>query len=254
MSPSPVVAMCFVLAVACSSGDAAPPETLTSPAATAPGPAVTATAPDATRARIEQLDRAFTTQWGPTKYNNAGWPDGYDDCGPTSLVMVDAVRGTSPAPLDPSNALSRIRAMRDLAHGEHTPRSAPTYGPRMLTALHALGYSAADMNLAGDATSEASVTRVIARLRSGDTVLLAGDPGSAWGRALWAKRAYLHPYDVTVARDHFGHWVVVFESTDNDTFLVGDPLSSGGVIAVTAAQLVRYVKDGASRRGAIWVH
>jgi hypothetical protein len=196
-------------------------------------------------------DAFFVTQWGPTRFNAAGMPDGADDCGPTTLVMVGATRGIIASPT-PDSAEDAIRRMRDLAHGGRTPQSAPTYGPMMLAGLAANDLFATDLVL-DHAASDADLAVIDESLANGDLVLVAGDPGNAWGRALDRRHAYLHTYDVAPDKDRFGHWVVVFETTDSGLYVIGDPLSTAGVVEIAREQLRTYLADGGMLAGAIAV-
>src|SRR5258708_1514171 len=90
---------------------------------------------------IDSLNEFFTDEWGPTQFNSAGHPDGYSDCGPTSLLMAAAYLGLM-APITPGAAESEIREVRNLTRGKPTPVSGPTYGPMMIQGAVALGAKA----------------------------------------------------------------------------------------------------------------
>jgi hypothetical protein len=205
-------------------------------------------------ANPSSFNAVFVDEWGPTAYNAAGTADGYNDCGPASLVMTVAARGVIPEPTA-ATAEAEIRTMRDLAHGGPTPMSEPTYGPMMLTALDAEKLDAVDLMLSTTATElDDDVTSIEQAIADHCIVLVAGDPGNAWGRGLDAMGDYLHHYGTTPADDSFGHWVVVFGKDPSGTYILGDPLAEGGVIEVTPAQLETYLSDGGTQSGAIRVY
>ena len=207
----------IALAVACSDADA------------------TASADDLTLATARN---DFATQWGPTPLNSAGAPDGYDDCGPTSLLIAASLLGYLPRPTA-TTAESEIRKARNLTRGGvETPVSGATYLPMMLE-----GFSLLRMPVS---TIQPNVEAIAQAVAGGAVVLVAGDPGNAWGIALDQKGEYLHHYGVGWG-DTFGHWVVVYgRAVDHVRYVVGDPLSTTGPIKVTAAALARYMSDYAS--------
>lgn len=192
---------------------------------------------------VTRFDAFFTTQWGPSPYNDVpGAPDGYDDCGPTSLVMIAAARGAI-APPAPATAEDEIRSMRTRAKGRAEATSSGTPMVQMLAALDALHLPARNLRLAENETMEETMNSVVSALDVGAYLVLAGRPGNAWGHALYAQNAYLHSYAKS-PDDKLGHWVVVFARPANNTFLVADPMCTSGVFIATRAQLRQYLQDG----------
>jgi hypothetical protein len=185
----------------------------------------------------------FTTQWGPTLFNAAnGIPDGDKDCGPTSLVMALSALGVYARPT-PDTAETQIIYTRAITRGNRPPLLGPVYGPMLRKGLASLGWSSRELGADVAAVREAS--------REGRIVLVAGDPGNAWGRKLDAAAHYLHHYRGTAA-DRFGHWVVLFErEAQTGRYVLGDPLSTQGVITVDDAQLATYFADGDLVNGGI---
>jgi hypothetical protein len=190
---------------------------------------------------VRAANRDFLTQWGPTAYNAAGHPDGFADCGPTSLLMAGAYLGLVAHP-PPARAEASIRWMRGLTRGEPTPVSSGTHVVMMLQGIEAIGAKGTRLWKDFDA--------VMASLRRGNTVLIAGDPREAWGLSLDARGEYLHHYR---AADGFGHWVVAFGFAPDGRVIIGDPLSTIGTIKVAPARIKQYLLDGGRSSAAIEV-
>jgi hypothetical protein len=183
---------------------------------------------------LATANESFTTQWGPTAFNSAGAPYGYDDCGPTSLLMTAAYLGYLARP-NPSDAEAGINYARYLTRGDVSTESGATYLPMMVTGFTALDASASEL--------DTTIAAVDAALENGAVVPIAGDPKNAWGLELDGKGEYLHHY-TSAADDTFGHWVVIFgRATDGERYVVGDPLSTIGTIKVTATEVRRYWAD-----------
>jgi hypothetical protein len=191
------------------------------------------------------FNKFFTTQWGPTQFNSAGAPDGYSDCGPTSLLMGAAYFGLM-APPTPETAESEIRKVRDLTRGQPTSYSGPTYSPMMiLQGAQALG--ATIVRIAANSAN------VVSALEKGELVLMAGDPRTSWGYQLYTQGNYLHHYGTpgqippptngVEDVDHFGHWVIAFGVSPTGQIYVGDPLSTIGTIEVTGAAVDQYFTE-----------
>jgi hypothetical protein len=194
---------------------------------------------------VVTADAVFVSQWGPSPFNAAGHPDGYEDCGPTSLVMAASWFGLEAAP-GAEDAERAIRDMRARTRGAPAPVSGPTYTPMMLRGLGSLGLAAEEV-----APNIAEIDDVLAR---GGVALVAGDPGFAWGRGLDGEHAYLHHYGgPNPALDRFGHWVIVFGYSGLGGYVLGDPLSTIGAVTVTASQIETYIVNGGAKSAAIAV-
>jgi hypothetical protein len=197
-------------------------------------------------------DRAFVTQWGPTSWNSAGHPDGFMDCGPTSLLMAGTFLGVLP-PVTPDGAEDAIRHVRDLTRGAPTPVSGATHTPLMVRGATAIGL---------DATTLATTASAVhAALDRGHLAVIAGDPRTSWGLGLDARGGYLHHYgapgpipvpaDGQNDRDHFGHWVLAFGLTPEGRIIVGDPLSTVGTIEVDDAAIDAYFAEWPAKVAAL---
>jgi hypothetical protein len=181
----------------------------------------------------------FATEWGPTRFNAAGHPDGYDDCGPTSLLMAAAYLGYYPA-ATAATAEADIRHMRDLTRGAPTNASSGTPTPMMLTGIAALG--------ARGRNDTATIDKVNAVLDAGGIVILGGDPKFAWGEALDDRGDYLHHYS-GAADDVFDHWVAVLGYSSTGWYVIADPLSTIGAIDVRADQIEAFWSDSGTLDG-----
>jgi len=201
---------------------------------------------------VSSLNIFFTDEWGPTPFNSAGHPDGYADCGPASLLMAVTYLGLL-EPFTSATAESDIRNVRNLTRGQPTPMSGPTYAPMMIQGGTALGAKVMSI--------KASSASVLAAIHAGALVLLAGDPRTSWGFQLDLQKKYLHHYgapgpippptnglsDV----DHFGHWVIAFGISPTNQIYIGDPLSTIGVIEVTASAIDQYFAEWPIMTGAL---
>jgi hypothetical protein len=189
------------------------------------------------RPRVEGENRFFLTQWGPTKWNTAGAPDGYKDCGPTTALIALAKLGLVDHP-DARAAEAKIEWMRDLTRGGvRTPQSGPTYQPMLIKGLRATGADAVVMPMTTAAIDQC--------LDDGGVACIAGRPQFSWGRALDQRGEYLHHFDRPNGDDGFGHWCAVLGKTTDGLYVVADPLSTCGCIAVNASSLERFFADGA---------
>ena len=149
------------------------------------------------------------------------------------------------SPITPATAESEIRDVRNLTRGKLTPVSGPTYSPMMIQGALALG---AKVKRIG-----ANAANVLAAIKNGDLVLMAGDPRTSWGFKLDSEGYYLHHYAAPGPMpppanglgdaDHFGHWVVAFGSSPSGEFYVGDPLSTIGTIEVNGTAIDQYFSE-----------
>jgi peptidoglycan hydrolase-like protein with peptidoglycan-binding domain len=166
----------------------------------------------------------FVSQWGPTPWNSAnGAPYGYEDCGPTSVVIVASMLGLMAHPA-PADAETAIDAARDAAMGYNTTYSVPMDDPQVVKALKSYG---------------ATTTRPAATMAAVDNALSSGHPvvigssntWSAWGQALAVAGNYLNHSNPG------GHFVTVLGKAPDSNYVVGDPLSRVGTIEATPATL-----------------
>lgn len=188
---------------------------------------------------VGQANAHMTTQWGPTASNSAdGAPYGYSDCGPASAVMLASALGLIQHP-SPAQAENAIDAMRDRALGYDSTYSQPTNEGQMSDALRQVGAKTEILN--------PDLGSVDAALKQGKMLLIAGDPWNGWGASMDARGEYLNH------RDPGGHFCVVFGRQSDGKYLVGDPLSNGGAIAVTRDQLQSFFDLGGWNSGLVSV-
>ncbi|MFH1808138.1 MAG: peptidoglycan-binding protein [Pseudomonadota bacterium] len=177
---------------------------------------------------VPQANKHFLTQWGPTRYNKTGPRYGYKDCAPTSAVMAASALGLIKHP-GPGEASRAIDHMRDLTRGHNTNTSDSTSREELMRGLRATGAAVRDIH-GFDALNRA--------LAKGHPVLASGDPWDAWGRRLRNEGKYLN------SRDPGNHSIAILGRTDDGRYLVADPLSRSGSIAVKREALAEFLKDG----------
>lgn len=163
-------------------------------------------------------------------YNSAPEWDGYNDCGPTSVVIAASLVGEL-APPTAEGAHAAIENARDLAFGEDTSSSRLTGVNQLATSLRGLGAT-------GTVHAPASMDAIDAALAAGNPVIAGGYPfnSGAWGGS---TADYLES-----GEKNFAHWVVVSGTTPEGNYLINDPLSPNGAIEITREQLVAYLDEG----------
>ncbi|HVG57783.1 MAG TPA: C39 family peptidase, partial [Hyalangium sp.] len=176
---------------------------------------------------LQEANRFFVNQWGPTAYNSGGHPFGFNDCGPTSGVMALASLGLM-TPSTAQTASASIDRVRDAVLGYDSTYSQRMGTTQLAAGLRALG--AQTTMLSGPVTS--AVDQALAR---GNPVILGGyGVWAAWGSQQQASGNYLN------GRDPSGHFVTVLGKTQDGQYIVGDPLVRGGSITVSAQQLATF--------------
>jgi len=175
---------------------------------------------------LEQAQRHFLSQWGPTSSYSDGMPYGDSDCGPTSCAMVLSMLGLIQHPT-PGKADDVIDKVRDTINGYDSTWSRPMYTFELDKGLKAFG--AQTRLLDGNVLQ--AVNGALAR---GNPVIL-GSHGTwpAWAEQQWNKGNYLSFMPG-------GHFVVVMGKTQDGHYLVGDPLLKNGPIKVTAQQIATF--------------
>lgn len=200
---------------------------------------------------VAQASAHWVSQWGPTASNDppgegkADIPYLFSDCGPTSAVTLASALGLLPHP-SAQGASKAIDAMRDRALGFDSHTSQPTHGGQMATALTAVG--ARCEHLSGNL---ASVDKALAE---GKMLMIAGNPWNAWGREMSkGPQGNQNQLSYLNSKDPGGHWVALLGKTPEGRYLVSDPLSKVGAIAVSGEQLQQYFRDGGRSSGALSV-
>lgn len=199
-----------------------------------------------TATSLEEANANFLTQWGPTAYNDPvgsnDIPYGYEDCGPTSSVMVLSQLGMMPHP-DAAGASAAIDAQRDRILGYDSTKS---LGLSLLPANKGtVGYGLVQAGAVVTGLTN-TVDAVNGALDRGHPVILGTNTTwAAWGQAQKAAGQYLNNGNPG------GHFVVVMGRSANGNYLIGDPLSKGGPIEVTQAQLETALKGAWSNSNSL---
>lgn len=186
---------------------------------------------------VAEANKYFLTQWGRTAYNAGGTPYGFNDCAPTSAVIVASSLGEIADP-SPAGAARAIDRMRDLCHGHNTNYSSPTSPQMLVRGLRAAGTSPKWI-----APTPASIDAVLAK---GGRVVVNGDPWTAWGKSLAAHGKYLN------RRDPGNHSCAILGKTAGGRYLLADPLAKSGVLEITAAQLEKFWHAGSNAALAVY--
>ena len=194
-----------------------------------PTPAKAAAPRPALSSTVDQANRSFVSQWGPTPWNSGGHPYGFEDCVPTSAVMAASALGLIAHPA-PAGAEDAIDHMRDLSLGYDSKTS----NPMSFTAV------AKGLRQQGAITQGISATTpaVDAALAQGKPVIVCGDPWKAWGASMSANGQYLNH------RDPGNHACVILGKTADGKYLLADPLSKVGTVPVSAEQLRSFWANG----------
>ncbi|HYV46525.1 MAG TPA: LysM peptidoglycan-binding domain-containing protein [Myxococcaceae bacterium] len=180
---------------------------------------------------VDQANKVFMSQWGPTPYTSGGAPYHYDDCGPTSAAMTAEAIGLWPQH-GPESSLDTIDRMRDTILGYDSRDSQLMGMGQLQTGLNKIG--AQTQNLYGDPVQ--SVDGAVGR---GHPVILGGSGvWNAWGANESASGRYLN------YRNPGGHFVTVMGKTDDGRYIVNDPLARNGAITVTGDQIRQFCNGG----------
>ncbi len=200
--------------------------------------------PTGTVSSVEEANRFHLTQRGQyidgvltgDAYNsNPQWA-GYNDCGPTSVVMAAVMVGEEPHPTA-AGAHTAIDLARDYAFNDDTSQSSTTRVGQLAASLEAQGANAA-------IHTPASIDAIDAALAAGNPVIAGGQPYNtgAWGPS---TPGYL---EAATKRDgtpnDFSHWAVVSGRTPEGNYIINDPLAPNGAFEVTREQLEAYLDAG----------
>lgn len=180
---------------------------------------------------VDDANKFFMSQWGPTPYTSGGAPYHYDDCGPTSAAMVAEAIGLWPQH-GPESSLDTIDRMRDTIVGYDSHDSQLMGMGQLQTGLSKIG--AQTQYLSGDPAQAADDA-----ISRGHPVILGGSGvWNAWGASESAAGRYLN------YRNPGGHFVTVMGKAADGRYIVSDPLSRDGAITVTGDQLRQFCAGG----------
>lgn len=146
------------------------------------------------------------------------------DCGPVSVVMALRLLGLkAPGASAPASAqIDRVRVLATGARG----RNGATTDSELERALTASGASTTEI---------ASIEEVEQAVKTGKPVILNGNPRHPGAYGLRVSPKKLVPYDGP-------HWITVSGfDTASGRFIINDPLSTGGALKVTRAELAAYL-------------
>ena len=197
-----------------------------------------------TASTVEEANQLFVNQEGNTPYyqsfNGAPKPYGPNDCGPTSAVMALAALGLAEHPTA-AEAPHAIDAMRDTIFNTNTSASKTMGMSSVQRGLQAYGAETQTLDVSKAKKDGTGLDAIDTALDAGHVVILGGTPGDAWAKDLDKTGDYLDMGASGTAS--FGHFVAVLGKTDDGKYLLADPLSKQGTIAVSAQQIGTFLKQ-----------
>lgn len=197
-----------------------------------------------TASTVDEANQFFVNQEGNTPYyqsfNGAPKPYGPNDCGPTSAVMALAALGLTEHPTA-AEAPHAIDAMRDTIFSTNTTASKTMGMSSVQRGLQAYGAETQTLDVSKAKKDGTGLDAIDTALDAGHVVILGGTPGDAWAKDLNKTGDYLDMGASGTAS--FGHFVAVLGKTDDGKYLLADPLSKQGTIAVSAEQVGTFLKQ-----------
>jgi hypothetical protein len=189
---------------------------------------------------------------------NKDGPSSSGNCAPTSLAMAIHVLGKEPADRSIEESIHRAR----LEYGMHSD-SGPTSRAQIHKAAVDFGFHVED--LATDMSPSAALRRLANQLDKKRVVVLEGQPGqagstptvyqAAMNRAYAAaKRNGESLYHSTYTFDGY-HSIFVLGRNSKGDYLVGDPLSEVGFVALAPHEMEDFITRWHGHRGtgtAVW--
>jgi hypothetical protein len=183
---------------------------------------------------IEGANASFFSQWGPTHWNSAEAPYGYQECAPTSELMALVALGILGRP-EPSEAADTIHNLRT-SWRARDPGSDDTQYEEVVLGIARSGGAAKSF--------EPSLESIDSALRRRHAIILSGDAGSAWGPRLDQRGEFLVHY--AARREAVNHSVLVLGKVGDD-YIVSDPLSRIGAILASTAEIQAFMAGGTYR-------
>ena len=190
---------------------------------------------------------------------NKDGPSHSGNCAPTSLAMAAHVFGAEPAGLSVEESIHRIRAKYD--SGLHESRG--TTRAQIETASRAINMHVQPLRT--DVSPTTALTRLRGQLNLGRVVVLSGLPGKPNAGPTLYERAFTRAYAAAIARGmtlrhstydfNGGHSILVMGVDSSGRYVVGDPISEVGFVALTAAEMKDYMTRFTGARGtgnAVW--
>ncbi|MCC7109455.1 MAG: hypothetical protein IT382_09215 [Deltaproteobacteria bacterium] len=192
------------------------------------------------------------------KWNKDG-PTSSGNCAPTSLAMAANVLGKESAAHSVEQSIHRVRRLYDggLHEREGTTRGEIHEAASEL-GLHVHG-------LTSDLSPSAALTRLNNQLAAGRLVILQGQPGKPNAGPTDYERAFTRAYQAAIADGaslahssyNFDgrHSILVLGKDGNGKYVVGDPISEVGFVALSASELKDFMTRFTGQRGtgnAVW--
>lgn len=193
-----------------------------------------------------------------SKWNKDG-PLHSGNCAPTSLAMAANILGKESATLSVEQSIHRVRRLYDggLHESDGTTRG------EIHEAAGELGLNV--HGLTSDLSPSAALDRLNNQLAAGRLVVLQGQPGkpnagpTAYEQAF--TRAYRDAIEGGASLPHSSynfngrHSVLVLGKDGQGRYVVGDPISEVGFVAITAAEMKDFMTRFTGQRGtgnAVW--
>ncbi|MEW5742879.1 MAG: hypothetical protein AB1938_28445 [Myxococcota bacterium] len=190
----------------------------------------------------------FKHQLRRTKFNKDG-PLSSGTCAPTSLAMAARVFGKEPSGLSIEESIHRAR----MSYGA-TSDSTGTFRSQITRGATALGLSVRVLDTR--LSPVAMLTRIDQQLAAKRVVVLEGQPGIADAGATAYQRAFNRAYaaaGVTRTYTFDGrHSILVLGKDSAGRYVVGDPISEVGMVALTGAELKDFFARWGGTGNAVW--
>ena len=189
---------------------------------------------------------------------NKDGPASSGNCAPTSLAMALHVFSREPTGESVEESIHRVR----LSYGVHTD-AGPTSRLEIHDAAIKLGLKVQD--LATDVSPSAALTRLAGQLAKKRAVVLQGLPGAPGSTPTLYQRAMDRAFAAAIKRgvtlhnstytfDGY-HSIMVLGRDAAGDYVVGDPLSEVGFVALTPAEMKDFMTRWVGNRGtgtAVW--
>lgn len=196
----------------------------------------------------------FKHQIHRTRWNKDG-PSHSGNCAPTSLAMALRIFGKEPAGLSVEESIHRVRLSYSTpVHDDNGPTSRlqiAQAAAKLGLEVHPLG--------SGNVTAAQALTRLEGELSKKRVVVLEGETGNGTSTPSLYQKAMNKAYAAAIAAGQtlyhntytFGgyHSILVLGRDASGHFIVGDPFSEVGFVALTSAEMKDYMTRWVGQRG-----
>jgi hypothetical protein len=191
----------------------------------------------------------FKHQLHRAKFNKDG-PYSSGTCAPTSLAMAARVFGKEPSGLSIEQSIHRSRlSYGATSDGVGTQRSQITTGAQKL----GLTVRVLDTRL----SLASMLTRIDQQLAAKRVVVLEGQPGIANAGATTYQKAFNRAYAAAGLSNTYTfdgrHSILVLGKDSAGKYVVGDPISEVGMLAITGTELKDFFARWGGTGNAVWV-